>query len=140
MDDRAARLLVKAVRALPQREQDQVLGALLKEKSAGPLPFIRAAGPPDVLFFGDPASRLYPGTEVAGPTAMLPVRLPPELHERLRRWSTGQGFSMAGVVRGLVERFLDEQEGRGAPSAATTRRRPGPGGGGKSKKRSTAGG
>jgi hypothetical protein len=46
---------------------------------------------------------------------MLPVRLPPELHARLREWCTDQGFSMASVVRGLVERFLDEQEKRPRP-------------------------
>jgi hypothetical protein len=43
---------------------------------------------------------------------MLPVRLPPELHARLREWCAEHGFSMAGVVRGLVERFLDGQAGK----------------------------
>jgi hypothetical protein len=66
-----------------------------------------------------------PGT--AGPTVMLPTRLPPELHERLRRWSIEQRFSMAGVVRGLVERFLDEQEGKAAARTARARTSPGSG-------------
>jgi predicted DNA-binding protein len=40
---------------------------------------------------------------------MLPVRLTPESHERLRRWSADHGFAMAVVVRGLIERFLEER-------------------------------
>jgi hypothetical protein len=116
MEERAAKLLLKAVRSLPEREQDQVLVALFRC-----VPEAMEAGPPgtftrrlpgpsvpaDVVF-----SQGMPPIEMAGPAAMLPVRLPPELHERLRGWSNEQGFSMASVVRGLVERFLDEQAGR----------------------------
>jgi hypothetical protein len=40
---------------------------------------------------------------------VVPVRLPADLHARLRTWSTEHGFSMATVVRGLVSRFLDGQ-------------------------------
>jgi hypothetical protein len=40
---------------------------------------------------------------------MLPVRLTPVSHERLRRWWTDHGFAMAVVVRGLIERFLEER-------------------------------
>ena len=42
----------------------------------------------------------------------LIVRLPVDLHARLRDWATANGFSMAAIARGLIERFLDEQ---GAP-------------------------
>lgn len=45
---------------------------------------------------------------------MMPVRFPDELHRRLKEWCAEHGFSMAVVVRGLVERFLDEQERRAA--------------------------
>jgi hypothetical protein len=128
MDDRVAKLLLKAVRTLPQREQDQVFTALFREALSEPAPFTRPSPtptPPDVLMLSQPPSMLLPpGAGASGQTAMLPVRLPPELHERLRRWSTDQGFSMASVVRGLVERFLDEQSSRkpGKRPAA----RPGP--------------
>ncbi|HWC82439.1 MAG TPA: hypothetical protein VG756_21015 [Pseudonocardiaceae bacterium] len=44
-----------------------------------------------------------------GEHQMVPVRLPTELHSRLRTWSTEHGFSMATVVRGLITRFLDER-------------------------------
>ena len=46
-------------------------------------------------------------------TAPLLVRLPADLHDRFRRWTTTNGFSMAAVARGLIERFLDDQERRG---------------------------
>lgn len=40
---------------------------------------------------------------------IVPIRLPAELHGRLRLWCTEHGFSMATVIRGLVGRFLDGQ-------------------------------
>jgi hypothetical protein len=116
VEERAAKLLLKAVRSLPQREQDQVLVALFRcvpegTEFAPPGTFTRRlpgpSMPADVVF-----SHGTPPIEMTGPVAMLPVRLPPELHERLRRWSTEAGFSMASVVRGLTERFLDAQAGR----------------------------
>ena len=114
MDERSAKLLLKAVRTLPQRDQDAVLAALLRDHVASPGtvigPPMRPPGPPDVVMLSEaPSMLLPPGIGSPGPTAMLPVRLPPELHDQLRRWSTDHGFSMAGVVRGLVERFLDQQ-------------------------------
>ena len=130
MEERAAKLLLKAVRSLPQREQDQVLVALFRcvpegTEFAPPGTFTRRlpgpSMPADVVFsHGTPI-------EMTGPVAMLPVRLPPELHERLRRWSTEAGFSMASVVRGLIERFLDEQAGRSQqrPSSAKRARKRG---------------
>jgi DNA-binding CsgD family transcriptional regulator len=57
------------------------------------------------------------GSAVAGGRAgqqMLPVRFPEPQYRRLKEWCTSHGFSMAVVVRGLVERFLDEQERRAA--------------------------
>lgn len=139
MDDRVSKLLLKAVRGLPQREQDQVLAALIRSALPSPvttagrpspvsLPHPRPGSaplPPEMLLLSDPASSAQVGSvEAPGAgVAMLPVRLPPELHERLRRWSNEHGFSMAAVVRGLVERFLDEQ-GQRKPR----RRSPSPGG------------
>jgi hypothetical protein len=45
----------------------------------------------------------------AGPLQALPVRLPQDQYERLKRWCAEHEYTMATVVRGLVERFLDEQ-------------------------------
>jgi hypothetical protein len=50
------------------------------------------------------------GLSVGQGHQVVPVRLPADLHGRLRRWSSEHGFSMATVVRGLVSRFLDSQE------------------------------
>ncbi len=41
---------------------------------------------------------------------MVPVRFSAEQHARLRAWCTEHGFSMATVIRGLVDRFLDSQQ------------------------------
>jgi hypothetical protein len=146
VDDRIAKLLLKSVRGLPQREQDQVLAALIGAALAAPATSAGRAGPsslppprsgsapppPEMVVISDPMTAAQAGSvEASGPVAMLPVRLPPELHERLRRWSNEHGFSMAAVVRGLVERFLDEQgqrkprrrssPGRSRPKGSTAR-------------------
>jgi hypothetical protein len=129
VDDRATKLLVKAVRQLPEREQDQLLAALLRaaivepgRPAAGVEPTFTHPVPPspqEMLMWARPGAMPAP-IGMTGPAAMLPVRLPPDLHERLRGWSGTHGFSMASVVRGLVERFLDEQEGKQRRSEATT--------------------
>lgn len=40
---------------------------------------------------------------------VVTLRLPATRHAALRAWCAEHGFSMAAVVRGLVERFLEEQ-------------------------------
>jgi hypothetical protein len=40
---------------------------------------------------------------------VVTIRLPAPRHAALRDWCNEHGFSMAAVVRGLVERFLEEQ-------------------------------
>ena len=46
----------------------------------------------------------------SGVQQMVPVRFSAEQHARLRAWCTEHGFSMATVIRGLVDRFLDGQQ------------------------------
>ncbi|MEV6932159.1 hypothetical protein AB0M46_47790 [Dactylosporangium sp. NPDC051485] len=43
---------------------------------------------------------------------LVTFRLPAERHGELRAWCTENGFTMAAVVRGLIERFLEEQQRR----------------------------
>jgi len=43
---------------------------------------------------------------------VLPVRLPVVDYDRLRAFSRAHGFSMAVIIRTLVERFLDERAQR----------------------------
>ncbi len=54
------------------------------------------------------------GAMGAGEHQMVPVRFPEPQYRRLKEWCSEHGFSMAVVVRGLVERFLDDQDRRAA--------------------------
>ena len=40
---------------------------------------------------------------------MLPVRLPRDTYEELKTWAADHSFPMSVIVRGLVERFLEQQ-------------------------------
>jgi hypothetical protein len=124
-----ARLLLKAVRGLPEEEQDKVLEGLLEERfavgQAAELPRAAALGPheqlPSRLLLGEPRLELLKGTPGAGESlTTVPARLSSEQHERLKQWCQANGFTMAVVLRGLVARFLDEQARReaGGPSAS----------------------
>ena len=115
MDDRTAKLLLKGVRSLPQKEQDLLLTALVHEAFREPSRGIGSPPASEFVFRYGNVPVPAPTMGAPGQSTMLPVRLPPKLHERLRRWSAEHGFSMAGVVRGLVERFLDEQSGKVVP-------------------------
>lgn len=112
MEERLSKLLMKAIRSLPQREQDQIMVSLLQLRLPDPIGMIQRTPPKDIQHsLGELVSSVTgsrPGE--AGRVMMLPVRLPEDLHERLRRWATEHDFSMAGVARGLIERFLDQQE------------------------------
>lgn len=50
---------------------------------------------------------LLPGEE----SQLVTLRLSQEQHARLRQWCNEHSFSMAAVIRGLVERFLAAQQG-----------------------------
>jgi hypothetical protein len=54
----------------------------------------------------------YLGAPGQGPLRTMPVRFPEAQYERLKKWCEEHNFPMAVVVRGVVERFLDEQQGR----------------------------
>jgi hypothetical protein len=106
-------LLLKAIRSLPQDEQDAVMRSLIGRAFAGTgIPpqihgmdvFPQPVGPDVTVTHGPPFD------VVKQMTAPLLVRLPADLHDRFRRWSTTNGFSMAAVARGLIERFLNDQE------------------------------
>jgi len=125
--DRVTELLVKAVRQLPQPEQDEVLGVLLSARVLEPVPSmlglggrIGAAAQP--LGAWPTGMAVSIGTDLAADPEpqlkVLPVRLPVADHDRLRAFSREHGFSMAVIIRTLVERFLDEQAPRTDPPGA----------------------
>ena len=64
--------------------------------------------------------RLASGLPAGEESQLVTIRLPAERHAQLRRWCTEHGFTMASVVRGLVERFLEQQA---PPAKAWTQRR-----------------
>jgi hypothetical protein len=56
-----------------------------------------------------PARRLTSALAAGEDRQLVTIRLPAERHAELRQWCTDHGFTMAAVVRGLVDRFIDEQ-------------------------------
>jgi hypothetical protein len=133
MDSQRLReLLIKAVRELDQAEQDEILGELLTGASARlftAMPGLtasmhrRMSGREQAelvdfttAFLAGPG--FGPGAPGAlgspGDVKLLPVRLPTADYERLRTWSREHNFSMAVIIRTLVERFLNEQDQRAA--------------------------
>ena len=119
-------LLLKALRSLPPEEQDKVVGELLSARLDPPPVTVApgfplqhmavAAQGPQMMALRESLAR-----ETAGPWQTVPVRLPVELHERLKQWCQANNFTMAVVLRGLAARFLDEF---GAPGAPPKRDRP----------------
>jgi hypothetical protein len=133
MEQRLVELMFKAVRGLPADEQDEVLRGLIAGIGApghAELPGLAAAPRSriDRLVAG---TRLLPEaptvsavSAVSGPETelkMLPVRLPVADYERLRAFSREHGFSMAVIIRTLVERFLDERAPQVDPEAGAAK-------------------
>ncbi len=121
MSDRAAVLLRKAMQSLQPAERDELLDALLlgQLNSMGPLRPSGSARPVPLVSDVD-RDRLaaWLGSDAYVPTGrgalkVLPVRLPEADHERLRKFCQTYGFSMAVVIRTLLERFLDDHPSDG---------------------------
>jgi len=115
MSQDLGRLLVKALNGLPAEEQGELLVQLLGR--AGPSPWLNL-GPDAAMLAGlfgaaqdvRANRRANPGVAAEPELKVLPVRLPVADYERLRDWSRSHDFSMAVIVRTLVERFLDGQD------------------------------
>ncbi len=58
---------------------------------------------------GEPG-RLTGALPAGEDSQLVTIRLPAERHAALRDWCTAHEFSMAAVIRGLVERFLEQQQ------------------------------
>jgi hypothetical protein len=102
-------LLLKALDSLTAEERRRVLAALLEPVIA---PAATTATRPPLPPALAPEGWFSPGLKASAATSVLPVRLPADQLERLRSWCTDHGFSMAVVIRGLVDRFLDDQAAR----------------------------
>jgi hypothetical protein len=121
MSERLRELLMKAVRQLEPAEQEEVLGEFLVGSTA-PVSTLTPGLVTTAHRTGLPRERaelMEWSTTMAvatGDMKLLPVRLPSADYERLRTWSREHGFSMAVIIRTLVERFLNEQ-GQPAPAS-----------------------
>jgi hypothetical protein len=118
-----AKRLVELLETLPQQERQEITTWLLKlghPRPTAPTGF-------GVAWASEPGLHVHPtdpGSRVQRLTSALPagedsqlvtLRLPADRHAELRTWCTDHGFTMAAVIRGLVERFL-EQQGPHVPS------------------------
>ena len=83
----------------------EVLAFLLARGLAAPVPQALVSLGSSLQGPGFAGARARPGEQ----QQMVPVRFPVEQHQRLRDWCGTHGFSMAVVVRGLVDQFLDQQ-------------------------------
>ena len=122
MSDRVTELLLKAIRQLTPDERDELLAGFLADRvepeSLGAQARVAAALQP----LGQWPSGLSMtistghGTDPIPQLKVLPVRLPSADYDRLRAFSHEHGFSMAVIIRTLVERFLDQRTtGRPVP-------------------------
>jgi hypothetical protein len=125
--DRAAALLVKAIRQLPEGEQDVVLRHLVAAGIAAGSQGQAAPAAPGGPYFIEPepwsplAGGMGPGprgSQFPGNAQVVPVRLPESQYRRLKDWCQGHSFAMAVVIRGLVDQFLERQGARPAAEAA----------------------
>ncbi len=125
MDEKSpVELVIKAVQALPDGERDQALawlvdrnapswgGAVARARTVRAAAVARGEEQPDAgptLPPGLFSRRLGEYGSLRGEHQSVLIRLPVEQHTRLRDWCGKHNFSMATVVRGLVDRFLEQQ-------------------------------
>ena len=127
----AAEKLVALLETLPAEDRKEIVTWLLGRSNPPVSSAIALAWPPASLsaglstgmppgllsrIGGEPHEpderrlRRLAGTLPAGEDSQLiTIRLPAERHGELRAWCASHGFTMAAVVRGLVERFLEDQ-------------------------------
>lgn len=114
------RLLLGAIRSLPEPDQDAVLALLLQGLSDNAA-WETAVRQSELRRRGELALRGTMGMRVGGmfeaerqfaphtDAKIVPIRFPQARYEELKAWCEQHNFPMAAVVRGLVERFLESQ-------------------------------
>lgn len=107
-------LVIKAVQSLPDEERETALAWLIDRRPAHwPVPVAGRAVDGGAGTADPPAPLLHRRLEergvLRGGHQGVLVRLPVDAHTRLREWCARHDFAMATVIRGLVDRFLDQQ-------------------------------
>lgn len=110
-----ANKLAELLESAPAEVRQEIVAWLLSGRQPGspataPMPAISPHTHPHLSHDPSETARRLTGTLPTGTDSQLvTLRLPADRHAALRDWCNGHGFSMAAVVRGLVERFLEEQ-------------------------------
>ncbi len=106
-----AQRLAELLETLPPEQRLEITAWLLQRTDTGLArtighvsPMIRRRGT-GATFEREIASSLAVGEE----SQLVTIRLPAQRHAELRDWCAEHDFTMAAVVRGLVERFLEQQ-------------------------------
>lgn len=122
--ERAARLIQKALDGLPERDRSVVVRFLLRSWLDLRFGHTQPPGALEtaVVRYSAPGTMELMGTQMpvipsGGEHQTFPVRLPEQQHAALKAWCAEHGFSMATVVRGLVENFLRTQGPQGTTEA-----------------------
>jgi hypothetical protein len=128
-----AKRLAELLETLPADERTEITAWLLGQRQPGPAAFFgrawpRMAGEAGRLageagrLAGEAgrltreAGQLAAALPVGEDSQLVTIRLPAERHAQLRAWCAEHQFTMAAVVRGLIERFLEQQERGTAPA------------------------
>jgi hypothetical protein len=93
--------LAELLETLPPEERTEITAWLLSRQQAPVWPMLSGRVP----------QRLTGQLPVGEDSQLVTIRLPSDRHAALRTWCTEHEFTMAAVVRGLVERFLEQQSG-----------------------------
>jgi hypothetical protein len=118
--ERVARSVEKALTSLPDRERAAVLRFLLRswldqrfgwsQPPAALETTLISSAPGSIQM--SPATPRIPVVASGAEHQTFLVRLPEDQHAALKAWCTEHGFSMATVMRGLVESFLQGRSPR----------------------------
>jgi len=110
MTEHPAKTLARLLEQASSDDRQAITGWLLEGQAANPRRGqARQEHQFRTVISDRPLRALSPGED----SQLVTVRLPQDLHAQLRDWCGEHGFSMAAVIRGLVERFLSN-EGRPA--------------------------
>lgn len=110
--------LTALLETLPAPDRQEITAWLLRTGRVPAWPDPAAEVAPELVaghLGGHARLRQIGGALTAGEDSQLvTIRLPAERHASLRQWCAEHGFTMATVVRGLVERFLTQEGSAGA--------------------------
>lgn len=110
-----ARRIVELLETLEPEERREITAWLLRQGRGPVMEFTTAQGSASVGSVPSQIVELRRQLASALPAGednqLVTIRLPTDQHAHLRTWCTEHGFTMAAVVRGLVERFLEAQGG-----------------------------